>query len=62
MSKKTEEKLLTLRTAVLLLIALAIGAAAGALTYLSDYDLPAAVLVGGATFAGTLGFLDKIIE
>jgi hypothetical protein len=59
--KSNKQPLLTLRTAVVLLCALIVGAAAGGLTYLGTKELTSAVLAGGTAFAGAVIWLDKII-
>ncbi len=48
----TPSPLLTVRTAVVLLLALVVGLLAGGLAYLADYSLPAAVLVAGGAAGG----------
>lgn len=63
MSKPDPDKqpLLPLRSAVVLLFAMLIAAAAGGLTYLSASNVAAAVIAGGTAFAGAVIWLDKII-
>lgn len=64
MSKPRPDKqpLLPLRSAVVLLFAMLIAAAAGGLTYLSStHNVAAAVIAGGTAFAGAVIWLDKII-
>lgn len=46
--------LLTVRAALVLLIALVIGLIAGVLGYLSNHDVPAAALMGGGAAGGAL--------
>lgn len=46
--------LLSVRTAVVLLLAVVAGVLAGVLGYLSERNLPSAVLVGGGAAAGAL--------
>lgn len=58
---KPNKPILTLRATVLLLCALLIAAAAGALTYLSARQVPTAVIVGGSAFAAALMWLNKIV-
>lgn len=62
MAKKNDEKMVSLRAAVLLLIAVVIGGLAGALSYLSEPNLPTAILYAGGAFVGTVIFLDKVVE
>lgn len=59
--KKTDTRLLTLRSAVVLLFAVIIGAIAGGLTFLTTKSAPAAVLVGGGAFGSSALWLDKLI-
>ena len=47
-----KQPLLSLRTAVVLLTALVVGATAGGLTYLGTKQLAGAVLAGGTAFGG----------
>ncbi len=54
-------QLLPLRSAVVLLFALLIGALVGGLTYLGSNDLTSSVLTGGGAFATAVLWLDKII-
>lgn len=54
-------KLLPLRSAVVLLFALLIGALVGGLTYFGAKDLRSAVLAGGSAFAAAVLWLDGII-
>jgi hypothetical protein len=61
MPKPRSNKLLPLRTAVILLCALLIGTTAGALTYFGAKNLTSATLAGGSAFAGAVLWLDKII-
>jgi len=46
--------LLTVRAALVLLIASVVGLVAGGLAYLVDHDVPASVLVGAAAAGGAL--------
>jgi len=46
--------LLTVRAALVLLMASVVGLVAGGLAYLTDHDVPAAVLVGAAAAGGAL--------
>ena len=46
--------LLTVRAALVLLMAIVVGLVAGGLAYLADHDIPTAVLVGGAAAGGAL--------
>jgi hypothetical protein len=59
--KPNKQPLLTLRATVVMLCALLIGAAAGALTYLGTQELAGAVLAGVSAFAGAVVWLDKIV-
>jgi hypothetical protein len=53
--------LLTVRAAVVLLIALFIGVIAGALAYLVDHSVPSAVLWGGGATGGALLLFHTLI-
>jgi hypothetical protein len=53
--------LLTVRAAVVLLIALVVGIAAGGLSYLAEHSLPSAVLWGGGAAGGALLLFHTII-
>lgn len=61
MRMQNQNKLLSLRTVVVLLVALVVAAIAGILTYLRG-DWPSAVIFAGATFAGAVLFMNEIIE
>lgn len=54
--------LLSLRSLVLLAMAIAIGLAAGALTYVSELSTPASILLGAGAFATTLKLLHDLVE
>lgn len=57
MSQSSPDPLLSVRAAVVLLLALIVGGSAAALTYLAHRSVPGAVLIGGsATGAATLLF------
>lgn len=60
-SKPTKQPLLPLRTAVVLLCALIVGAVVGGLTYLGSKELASALLAGGTAFAGAVLWLDRVI-
>jgi hypothetical protein len=53
--------LLTVRAALIFLIALAAGAAAATLTYLAGHSVPAAALAGGSTAGGATLLFNTII-
>jgi hypothetical protein len=52
--KPSADPLLTVRTAVILLLALIIGSAAGALGYMAHRSVPGAVLIGGSAAGGAI--------
>ncbi|GAB3934059.1 hypothetical protein GCM10029976_042470 [Kribbella albertanoniae] len=52
---------LTTRHALICLIAMLVGAAAGGLLYLATESVPLAVLTGGASFVKAWQFLDSVI-
>nr|WP_258545140.1 hypothetical protein [Micromonospora provocatoris] len=54
--------LLTVRAAVILLLALVIGVLAGALSYLAQGSVPAAILVGGGAAGAALLLFHTIID
>ena len=57
-----KQPLLPLRSAVVLLFAMLIGAAAGGLTYFSSsHNVAAAVIAAGTAFAGAVIWLDAVI-
>ena len=58
----TPSPLLTVRAAVVLLLALVVGLLAGGLAYLADHSLPAAVLVAGGAAGGALLLFHKVID
>jgi hypothetical protein len=53
--------LLTIRTAVILLLALVCASVAAALTYLAHNPIPTAALAGFAAASGAIAFLHKAI-
>lgn len=57
----SRQPLLTVREALILSAGLAIGVAAGVLTYFAVHNLALAVLAGGPAFAGAIKFLDAVI-
>jgi hypothetical protein len=61
-SKARRPPLLPLRTFVILVVALVVGIAGGALTWLSAHSLPGAILVAGGTFGGALKLLHELVE
>jgi hypothetical protein len=62
MSSHTPGPLLTVRAAVVLLLAVVSGVIAGGLSYLSDPSVPAAVRWGGGAAAGALVLFHSIVE
>ncbi|WP_213451399.1 hypothetical protein [Rhizomonospora bruguierae] len=53
---------MTVRTAVILLLAFIIGLLAGGMSYLVDPSVPAAVLVGGGAAGSALLLFHSVIE
>ena len=53
--------LLTVRTALIFLIALVVGAVAAILTYLAGHSAPAAALAGGSAVGGAVMLFNSII-
>lgn len=58
---KSNKPLLSIRAALILVCALAVGATAAILTYVGAKQSTSAVLVGGASFAGAVIWFDKIV-
>ena len=54
--------LLTVRAALILLLALVVGVLAATLSYLADRSLPEAVLLGGGAAGGALLLFHSIIS
>jgi hypothetical protein len=54
--------LFTVRTALILFLALTTGAGAALLSYLADKSAPTSGLVGGGAFAGAVIFFNAIID
>jgi hypothetical protein len=61
-SSPSRSPLLSLRSLVLLVVALLIGAVGGALTWLSTHSAPGAIFAGGATFGAALKLLHELVE
>jgi hypothetical protein len=53
--------LLTVRAAVILLLALVVGVLAGGLSYLTDHSVPGAVLWGGSAAGGAMLLFHTVI-
>ncbi|OHV27825.1 MULTISPECIES: hypothetical protein [Pseudofrankia] len=53
--------LLTVRAALVMLLALVVGVLAGGLSYLADPSLPSAILVGGGAAGGGLLLFHAVI-
>lgn len=62
MSAPPEDPLLTVRATLVLLLAVLIGLAAGALTFATSGSLPSAALAGGAAAAGVLAVAPTLIR
>jgi hypothetical protein len=54
--------LLTIRAAVVLLLALVVGVLAGVLAYLKNRSVPGAVLLGAGAAGGAVIFFDELIQ
>lgn len=61
MTPSSPGPLLTVRAAVLLLLALVVGVLAGGLSYLADHSVPSAVLWGGGAAGGALALFHTLI-
>ncbi|WP_406482494.1 hypothetical protein [Streptomyces sp. NBC_01615] len=60
-SDRTQEPLVSLRSAVILILAAQVAALAAVLTVLTGTGWPAAALGAGAAFAGTVAFARSVI-
>lgn len=60
-SKKPTQYILTARSALLILIAMIVSVAAGALTYLACRSVPESILAAASAFGGSLLWLNKVI-
>ncbi|GAA3241628.1 hypothetical protein ACFO1B_29755 [Dactylosporangium siamense] len=60
-SPRESGTLLSLRAAVILLLAVAAGIAAGVLAHLAGQSLPAGVLVGGGASGGAMVLFNAVI-
>jgi hypothetical protein len=61
MTPAPPEPLLTVRAALVLLLAVVIGLLAGGLSYLADNSVPSAILRGGAASAAATLLFHKVI-
>jgi hypothetical protein len=61
-SSPARSPLLSLRSFVILVVALLIAAGGGALTWLSTHSVPGAILVGGGSFGGALKLIHELVE
>ncbi|MDH6455515.1 MULTISPECIES: hypothetical protein [unclassified Streptomyces] len=61
-SGRSQEPLMTLRAAVILILGLQIAVAAGVLTVLAGRTWAVAVLAAGGSFAGTVAFARSVID
>jgi hypothetical protein len=61
MSDEPDRKPLTLRNALISLLALAAAVVGGFLFYLAFHSIPLAIFTGGATFAGAWRFYNGFI-
>jgi hypothetical protein len=59
---QNQPALLSIRTAVILLLAMATAAVIGTLTWLARRNVAEAGLAGLATFAGAVGFFDRHLD
>lgn len=57
-----DDPLISVRAALVVLLALLVGAAAGALTFLSGHDVAVAILAGGAAVGGALKLFNGLIR
>ena len=60
-NKSGPDRLLSIRTALILLLAVVAGGIAGALTFVAHHSVPEAYLAGGATAGGALALFDRMI-
>jgi|tagenome__1003787_1003787.scaffolds.fasta_scaffold18322462_1 hypothetical protein len=59
--KQRDTALLSLRAAVILLLATVVGGLAGLLTYYDDGSLAASLLAGGVAWGGSVALFQKLI-
>ena len=59
--KPAPDRLLNVRTALILLLAFVVGGIAGALTFVGTAPFPAAVLAGGTVAGGAVALFDRMI-
>jgi hypothetical protein len=59
--ERSPEPLLTVRAAVILTLAMAVGAVTGALTLWAGMPIPTAILPAGAAVGGTIRLLNEMI-
>jgi hypothetical protein len=62
MSKPRDQRLLPLRSAVVLQIAVHVGIAAGVLTFLGGVNAPLAIFTGLTAFAGTIPTAHQLLD
>jgi len=62
MTSSSPGPLLTVRAAVLLLLAFVIGVIAGVLSYLADHSVPSAVLWGGGAAGGAIVLFHQLVD
>lgn len=60
-SDRSQEPLMTVRAAVILILGVQVAVAAGVLTVLAGNAWAVAVLAGGGAFAGTVAFARSVI-
>ncbi|MEV0288911.1 hypothetical protein AB0H36_32735 [Kribbella sp. NPDC050820] len=61
-SKQAGSRLIPVRSAVIMTLALLVAVGAGVLTYLQEPALPTAVLVGAGAWAGAVTFFNALID
>jgi len=59
--KPSADPLLTVRAAVILLLALIVGSVSGVLGYMTNHSFPAAVLVAGSAAGGAVLLFNNVI-
>ncbi|HXV94827.1 MAG TPA: hypothetical protein VD813_16095 [Pseudonocardia sp.] len=61
MPQQTPDPLLTVRAAVVLLLAFVVGLVAGGVGYLVDHDVPTALLIAGGAMGGALALFHDLL-
>jgi hypothetical protein len=60
-NKPASDRLLSVRAALILLLAVVVGGVAGALAFVAHHSVPEGFLAGGAAAGGALALFDRMI-